>query len=133
MNAVSNIAGSSLGKKYLMAVSGCVLFLFVVGHLLGNLQVFLGAEAINRYGYFLQSNVEVLWPVRVFLLLMLALHVWSATWLLDREQGSAAGGLRRVPAGGFELRVAHDDDERRHHFRFRDFTTCCITPCWCRR
>ena len=81
MNAVSNIAGSSLGKKYVMAISGCVLFLFVVGHLLGNLQVFLGAEAINRYGYFLQSNVEVLWPVRVFLLAMLVLHVWSATRL----------------------------------------------------
>ena len=61
-----------------MAVSGCVLFLFVVGHLAGNLQVFLGPEAINRYGHFLQSNIELLWPARIVLLLMLFLHVWSA-------------------------------------------------------
>jgi len=79
MRVVGNIFGSSLGKKYLMAVSGCVLFLFVVAHLLGNLQVFLGPEAINRYGSFLQSNVELLWPARIVLLLMLGLHVWSAT------------------------------------------------------
>jgi succinate dehydrogenase / fumarate reductase cytochrome b subunit len=42
------------------------------------LQVFLGPEAINRYGHFLQSNVELLWPVRLFLLAMLAVHIGSA-------------------------------------------------------
>ena len=61
-----------------MAVSGLVMFLFVVGHLLGNLQIFLGPESINRYGHFLQSNVELLWPVRIFLLAMIGLHIWSA-------------------------------------------------------
>jgi succinate dehydrogenase / fumarate reductase cytochrome b subunit len=64
-----------------MAVSGFVLFAFVIGHLVGNLQVFLGPEAINRYGHFLQSNVELLWPVRIFLLLMIGLHIWSASKL----------------------------------------------------
>jgi succinate dehydrogenase / fumarate reductase, cytochrome b subunit len=78
MKVITNIFGSSLGKKYIMAVSGGVLFLFVVGHLLGNLQVFLGPEAINRYGHFLQTNPEIIWPARLVLLLMLALHVWSA-------------------------------------------------------
>jgi succinate dehydrogenase / fumarate reductase cytochrome b subunit len=78
---VTNIFGSSLGKKYVMAVSGGVLFLFVLGHLLGNLQVFLGSEAVNRYGQFLHSNPELLWPARVMLLVLLALHVWSATKL----------------------------------------------------
>jgi succinate dehydrogenase / fumarate reductase cytochrome b subunit len=61
-----------------MAVSGFVLFLFVVGHLAGNLQFFLGAEAINRYGHFLQSNTELIWPARIFLLAMIGLHIWSA-------------------------------------------------------
>lgn len=78
MKVVTNIFSSSLGKKYIMAVSGCVLFLFVVAHLVGNLQVFLGPEAINRYGHFLQSNVELLWPARIFLLCMIGLHIWSA-------------------------------------------------------
>lgn len=64
-----------------MALSGLALFLFVVGHLVGNLQVFLGPEALNRYGHFLQSNLELLWPVRMVLLLLLALHLWAATSL----------------------------------------------------
>jgi succinate dehydrogenase / fumarate reductase cytochrome b subunit len=81
INLLRNLFCSSLGKKYLMAGSGAVLFLFVLGHLAGNLQVFLGAEAINRYGHFLQSNVELLWPVRLALLAIVALHIWSATKL----------------------------------------------------
>ncbi len=78
MNIIRNIFGSSLGKKYVMAVSGFVLFLFVIGHLAGNLQIFIGPEAINRYGHFLQSNPELIWPARLGLLLMVFLHVWSA-------------------------------------------------------
>jgi succinate dehydrogenase / fumarate reductase cytochrome b subunit len=78
MKVITNIFGSSLGKKYIMAISGFVLFLFVVGHLVGNLQFFLGPESINRYGHFLQSNIELLWPARIFLLLMIGLHIWSA-------------------------------------------------------
>jgi len=81
VNLIRNLFCSSLGKKYLMAGSGAVMFLFVVGHLVGNLQIFLGAEAINRYGHFLQSNVELLWPVRIALLAIIALHIWSATRL----------------------------------------------------
>jgi succinate dehydrogenase / fumarate reductase cytochrome b subunit len=79
MNIITHVFKSSLGKKYVMAVTGSVLFLFVIGHLVGNLQVFLGPEAINRYGYFLQSNPELIWPARLSLLLMVGLHIWSAT------------------------------------------------------
>jgi succinate dehydrogenase / fumarate reductase, cytochrome b subunit len=73
MKVITNIFGSSLGRKYLMAISG--------GHLVGNLQVFLGAEAINRYGHFLQSNLEIIWPARIVLLAMVGLHIWSAVTL----------------------------------------------------
>jgi succinate dehydrogenase / fumarate reductase cytochrome b subunit len=75
---IANIFKSSLGKKYIMAVSGIVLFLFVLGHLAGNLQIFLGPEAINRYGHFLQSNPELIWPARLVLILLVLLHIWSA-------------------------------------------------------
>jgi succinate dehydrogenase / fumarate reductase cytochrome b subunit len=81
MNVIKNIFGSSLGKKYIMAVTGFMMFLFIIGHLAGNLQIFMGPEAINRYGHFLQSNPELIWPARIVLLLMLALHVWSAVKL----------------------------------------------------
>ena len=81
MKIIENIFRSSLGKKFIMAVTGFVLFLFVVGHLAGNLQIFLGPEAINRYGHFLQSNPELIWPARIGLLLMVVLHIWSAIQL----------------------------------------------------
>jgi succinate dehydrogenase / fumarate reductase, cytochrome b subunit len=86
MNIITNVFKSSLGKKYVMAVTGGCLFLFVLGHLAGNLQIFLGREAINRYGYFLQSNPELIWPARLGLLLMVALHLWSAItlWLENK-------------------------------------------------
>ncbi len=64
-----------------MAVTGFVLVLFVIGHLAGNLQIFLGPEALNRYGHFLQSNHELLWPARLVLLAMVGLHIWSAARL----------------------------------------------------
>ena len=71
-----------------MAITGGAMFLFVIGHLIGNLQVFLGAEAINRYGHFLQSNVEIIWPARISLLAIIGLHIWSAS-SLSRENRAA--------------------------------------------
>jgi succinate dehydrogenase / fumarate reductase cytochrome b subunit len=81
MKVITNIFGSSLGKKYIMAVTGFALFLFVVGHMVGNLQIFLGPEAINRYGHFLQNLGEGLWIIRLSLLGIILLHIWSATKL----------------------------------------------------
>lgn len=78
MNIVARIFGSTLGRKYIMAVSGAAMVLFVTGHMIGNLQLFLGPEALNRYAHFLQSNKEVLWLVRIGLLVMVGLHVWAA-------------------------------------------------------
>jgi succinate dehydrogenase / fumarate reductase cytochrome b subunit len=77
MNA-ANLFKSSIGKKFIMAITGMALFLFVLLHMIGNLQVFLGPEEINRYGAFLQGNVELLWPARIGLLVIVGLHIWSA-------------------------------------------------------
>ena len=78
MNLLQQIWRSSLGKKYLMALSGAGLFLFVIGHLVGNLQFFLEPAAINRYGHFLKSTPEILWPARLGLLALIGLHILSA-------------------------------------------------------
>jgi succinate dehydrogenase / fumarate reductase cytochrome b subunit len=101
MKVITNIFGSSLGKKYIMAVSGLVMFLFVIGHLAGNLQFVLGAESINRYGHFLQSNPELIWPARIVLLLMLVLHVWSAIKLSAENRAA-----RPVPYANWNPTVA---------------------------
>ena len=66
---------SLVGKKVIMAASGAILFLFVVGHLLGNLQIFDGPERLNAYSAFLKKTGEILWAVRIVLLAALVLHV----------------------------------------------------------
>jgi len=75
VSVLVRLVKSSVGKKYLMAITGIGLFLFVIGHMIGNLQVFLGPEAINRYGHFLQTTPEILWPARVGLLAFVFIHV----------------------------------------------------------
>ena len=72
---------SSLGKKYVMAVTGILLSFFVIGHLLGNLQIFLGADALNEYAEHLEALPYLLWPARVILLVALILHVGVAVKL----------------------------------------------------
>src|SRR5258705_4588108 len=98
---LKRIFESSLGKKYIMAVSGCVLFLFVVAHLLGNLQIFLGPNVINRYGHFLQSNPELIWPARIILLMMVGLHIWAAVKLTIENRAA-----RPVRYSQYEVVVA---------------------------
>lgn len=78
MNILSYLFKSSLGRKYIMAASGLALFAFVIGHLLGNLQIFLAPEVINRYAQFLKDNIELVWGARIGLLGCIALHIWTA-------------------------------------------------------
>lgn len=81
MNLIRKLFQSSLGKKYVMAVSGILLFGFVIGHMLGNLQIFLGADAINSYAALLQSKPSLLWVARIGLLCLVGLHIFSAIQL----------------------------------------------------
>ena len=76
---------STVGQKMVMAVSGFVLFGYVVAHLLGNLQIFLGPDQINHYAALLHASPPLLWTARIFLLVMLFLHVWSAVLLALRK------------------------------------------------
>src|SRR5262249_44922656 len=98
---------SSLGKKCIMAVTGLAMFGFVVVHMLGNLQIFLGPDAINDYGYFLQSKPELVWPVRLGLLLMVVLHIWAAIKLSaeNRAARPAAYGNYKIVAASYASRT----------------------------
>lgn len=75
MSRVGAFWRSLVGKKIVMAVTGVILFLFVVGHLLGNLQIFDGPERLNAYSAFLKKLGEILWAIRAILLISLILHV----------------------------------------------------------
>ena len=72
---------STIGKKAIMAVTGLLLVGFVIGHMAGNLQVFIGAAKMNAYASFLKSLGEFLWLARLILFIALVLHVLMA-WQL---------------------------------------------------
>jgi succinate dehydrogenase / fumarate reductase cytochrome b subunit len=72
---------SSVGAKVVMAVTGFLLFIYVLGHMLGNWQVFAGPERLNAYAEFLHSHMGLLWTARAVLFVCLVLHVWSASRL----------------------------------------------------
>lgn len=81
MNIVARFFGSTLGRKYIMGLTGLAMIFFVTGHMIGNLQLFLGPEALNRYAAFLQGLGELLWVVRLGLLAVIGLHIWAALTL----------------------------------------------------
>jgi len=72
---------STIGKKVVMAVSGIGLMGFVFIHMAGNLQMFLGADAMHKYAVLLRTSEELLWVARIGLIVMAVLHVVSAVQL----------------------------------------------------
>ena len=88
MTNFSNLYHSTLGKKYIMALSGLGLFGFVVAHMLGNLQVFLGPEPLNNYAVFLKSKPTLLWSARLGLLALVFLHILTAVQLTLRNRAA---------------------------------------------
>lgn len=73
---ISNLFRSSVGRKIIVALTGVVLILFVIGHLLGNLQIFLGPEWINSYSQHLRDLGPLLWLIRIVLLATVLLHIF---------------------------------------------------------
>src|SRR2546429_511207 len=67
---------TSVGKKMIVAVTGVILILFVIGHLLGNLQIFLGPDWINGYSQHLRDLGPLLWAIRLFLLAAVVIHIY---------------------------------------------------------
>ena len=78
MNWWTRTWNSSIGTKTIMGLTGLALVLFTIAHMVGNLQLFLGPHALNRYASFLQGLGELLWVMRIGLLVVFVLHVTSA-------------------------------------------------------
>jgi len=80
---------SSIGKKWIVAFTGLVLVAYVLGHLAGNLQIFLPNKTrINAYGAFLHGLGPMLWVIRAFLIACFVVHIW-VTILLAIENRRA--------------------------------------------
>jgi succinate dehydrogenase / fumarate reductase cytochrome b subunit len=76
VNQAAAFTRTSIGRKMIVAVTGVILILFLVGHLLGNLQIFLGPDWINSYAEHLRDLGPLLWMIRAFLLLTVVLHIY---------------------------------------------------------
>ncbi len=94
MSRVLNLYRSSVGKKVLMAVTGVIFVLFVVGHMYGNLKAFYGPDTFNHYAEFLREmgsplfmHGQLLWLIRIALLAAVLIHVVPAVelWIAGRR------------------------------------------------
>lgn len=86
--AISLVPTSTIGSKFAVGITGLGLSFFVLAHMAGNLQVFLGPAVINHYAYFLQSNKELLWAARLGLLVFLIAHLVLAIRLRLHSQSA---------------------------------------------
>jgi succinate dehydrogenase / fumarate reductase cytochrome b subunit len=85
VNQPARFWASTNGQKVVMAVTGVILYLFVIAHLLGNLQIYAGPERLNSYGRLLHALPELLWSARIILILSVLLHIWAAVMLATRK------------------------------------------------
>ncbi len=88
--------GTSVGLKLIMAMTGVLLSGFVLVHMLGNLQVFQGREALNAYGELLHKEPAILWTARAVLLGSVGLHIWAYLVLTRKNQRARPGAPRRL-------------------------------------
>lgn len=79
---------SSVGAKHVMAVTGLLLVGFVLAHMIGNLQIFIGQEAINSYAANLKALGPLLWIARGGLALAFLAHIWSAIRLTSMNRAA---------------------------------------------
>jgi succinate dehydrogenase / fumarate reductase cytochrome b subunit len=92
---VARVYRTSIGKKVIMAVTGAIGILFLIGHIWGNLHVFEGSTTFNEYGRFLRvvgaplfASEQLLWLVRIVLIASVILHVTCAVQLTQQSRAS---------------------------------------------
>jgi succinate dehydrogenase / fumarate reductase cytochrome b subunit len=104
MRRVAALYSTTVGKKFTMAITGAILFVFVVVHMLGNLKAFWGPDKLNHYAEGLRSlgapffgHGQLLWLLRIVLLACVGLHMLSATQLTLRSWTARPVGYKNTP------------------------------------
>ena len=95
---------TSIGKKIIMAITGIIFVGFITGHMLGNLQVFLGQDRLNTYAEALQGLGALLWFIRAFLLAFIAFHIIFGIKLYFENRSSRP--IRYVRVHNIESNIA---------------------------
>jgi succinate dehydrogenase / fumarate reductase, cytochrome b subunit len=108
--------GSAVGKKYAMAISGIFLLGYLVAHTIGNLKLYLSAEATDHYARWLREGLLVpilpehvaLWSIRLGLIAALVVHLhaaWRLTLMNRRARGTRYAARREWVAADFAART----------------------------
>ncbi len=107
MSSDRSFIQSTVGKKVVMALSGLILVGFVIIHMLGNLNMFQGSDAMNDYAHLLKSKPPILWGARVVLLSAVLGHIWSALALTQKSLAARPIGYakQRPQAATFASRT----------------------------
>lgn len=95
IGSLMKFATSSVGSKVVMALTGLGLWLFVMGHMAGNLLAFVGRDAFNHYAATLQGTPLLLWGTRIALLIGFPLHIFTAIRTVQLNRAA-----RPVPYAG---------------------------------
>ena len=99
MSSLVQMLRSSLGRKYVMGLTGLGLSVFVLVHMAGNLLLLAGPDAYNLYGYTLTKNKAVLYGAEVGLLILFGSHILCA-WSLQFDNWAARGhAYAKTPHG----------------------------------
>jgi succinate dehydrogenase / fumarate reductase, cytochrome b subunit len=98
MAGIRSFYGSMIGKKVVMGITGLIGVGYVILHALGNLLVFRGADAINSYARFLKSTGEILWTLRIVLIVAVILHVIAAIQLTRQSRAARTIGYAKREA-----------------------------------
>ncbi|MET8002432.1 succinate dehydrogenase cytochrome b subunit [Nonomuraea glycinis] len=105
---------SSNGKKVVMAVTGAVMVLFLVGHMVGNLKIFISRDSFNDYATALRTLLEPLAPYRTLLTIVeivlavsVVLHIWAAVSLSRRARAArpVKYAAKKSQAGGYATHI----------------------------
>ena len=93
------VFSSSVGTKILIGLTGVLLFFYLLIHIAGNLVVFLGPAAFNKYAFTLESN-PLIPVVEIGLLLIFLVHVYkTVTMFLSNQQARTVGYVQKKRAG----------------------------------
>jgi succinate dehydrogenase / fumarate reductase cytochrome b subunit len=95
ISGLASLWHSTVGKKYVMAITGLIWFGYLIAHLWGNLKIYAGPTYLNDYGGFLRTvgeplfgNSQLLWLARIILIPAFIIHIWAAVQLSQRDLAS---------------------------------------------
>ena len=102
ITGLASLWRSTIGKKYVMAITGLIWFGYLIVHLWGNLKIYAGPVFLNTYGDWLRivgepffGYSQFLWMARIILIPAFVVHVWAAVQLTSQRPGQPSAPLLR--------------------------------------